>query len=326
MIRVAKKIGRATWLVADLTSSSVNSSVGFASRRRRMFSVTTIAPSTITPKSSAPSDSMLADIWAAFIRTKMETTASGMVTATTSALRGLPRNSIRTTITRPMPSSTVWPILLDGRLDEIAAVENGDDVNIFGFELLAQLLHLGVDAVDDVRHVLVFETHDDALDRRRVLVEAQDAFGLLVGVAQGPEIADQDRHAVGLRHDDIAEVVEGVHEPDAADDEALVAARHPAAARIGGVVVDRVDDVVDPEPVAQELGRVEIEPELPGEARRNCRRRRHLAPAAAPAGRSSADTPTAPSGSWCRIRACNGRSPAPAPTPRRARRRRPAAG
>src|SRR5215831_17454086 len=116
MIRVAKKIGRATWPVADLTSSSVNSSVGFDSRRRRMFSVTTIAPSTITPKSSAPSDSMLADMWAAFIRTKMETTASGMVTATTSALRGLPRNSIR-------------------------------------LELLAQLVHLGVDAGDNLGHV-----------------------------------------------------------------------------------------------------------------------------------------------------------------------------
>ena len=106
---------------------------------------------------------------------------------------------------------------------------------------------------------------DDALDRGRVGVLAQDALGFLVGVAQRAEIADQDRHAVGLRHDDIAEVVEGVHQPDAADDEALVAARHAAAAGIGGVVVDRVDDVVDAEAVTQQLGRVEIEPELPGE-------------------------------------------------------------
>ena len=68
-----------------------------------------------------------------------------------------------------------------------------------------------------------------------------------------------------LRHDDVAEVVEGAHEPDAANDEALVATRHPAAARIGGVVVDRVDDVVDAQPVTQEFGRIEIEPELPGE-------------------------------------------------------------
>ena len=32
MIRVAKKIGRATWLVADLMSSSVRASVGFHSK------------------------------------------------------------------------------------------------------------------------------------------------------------------------------------------------------------------------------------------------------------------------------------------------------
>ncbi len=46
-----------------------------------------------------------------------------------------------------------------------------------------------------------------------VLVHAQDAFGLLVGVAQAAEIADQDRHAVALGHDDIAEIVECAHKP-----------------------------------------------------------------------------------------------------------------
>ena len=122
-----------------------------------------------------------------------------------------------------------------------------------------------MDAGDDLRRVRVFEELDDALDRCRVPVLAQDAFGFLVGVAQGSEIADQDRHAVGLRHDDVAEVVKVAHQPDAADDEALIAARHPAAAGIRGVVVDRVDDVVDADAVTQEFGRIEIEPELPRE-------------------------------------------------------------
>src|SRR2546428_6599711 len=149
--------------------------------------------------------------------------------------------------------------------DEIAAVKNGDKVDIVGLELLAQFIHLGVDAGNDLRHVRVFEPHDDALDRRRVLIEAKNPFWLLVGVAQGAEVADQDRHAVRLSHDDIAEVVEGVHQPDTTDDEALVAARHPAAACVRGVAVDRVNDVVDSEAVTQEFGRVEIEPELPGE-------------------------------------------------------------
>ena len=112
MIKVAKKIGRATWAVAVCTSSAVNPSVGFASRRRRMFSVTTMAPSTMMPKSMAPSDSMLADILVRLIRMNAITMASGMVTATTSALRELPRNMISTMQTRPMPSSTVWATLL----------------------------------------------------------------------------------------------------------------------------------------------------------------------------------------------------------------------
>src|SRR5882672_2508819 len=150
--------------------------------------------------------------------------------------------------------------------DEIATVKNGDNVDIVGLELLAQLVHLRVDAGDDLRHVRVFEPHDDALDRRRVLIQAKNPFGFLVGVAQGSEIANQDRHAIRLSDDDIAEVVEGVHQPDTTDDEALVAARHPAAARVRGVVVDRVDDVVDSEAVPQEFGRVEIESELAREA------------------------------------------------------------
>src|SRR5262249_53569357 len=119
------------------------------------------------------------------------------------------------------------PDLAYGRGDEIAAVENGDDVDIVRFELLAQLLHLGVNAGNDFRHIRLLEPHDDTLDGRRVLIQAKDPFRFLVGIAQGAEVADQDRHAVGLRHDDIAEVLEGTHESDAADDKALIAARHP---------------------------------------------------------------------------------------------------
>ena len=145
--------------------------------------------------------------------------------------------------------------LAHGGGDEVATVENGDDVNILGLELLAQFLDLGVDAADDLRHVRVLEPHDDTLDRRWVLVQSQDSLGFLVRVAQDPEIANKDRHAVALGHDYIAEIVERAHESDAANDEVLVTSRYPAAAA-----------VVDTQPVTQELGRVQVEPELPGEA------------------------------------------------------------
>ena len=142
----------------------------------------------------------------------------------------------------------------------------GDDMHVLRLELLAQLVDLGVDVVDHFRDILVLEGRDDAFDRRRIPVHSQNAFGLLVRVAQRTKIAHQDRHAVGLRHNDVAEIVKGVNETDATDDEGLVAARDAAAAGIRGVVVDRVDDVVDAEIVAQQLGRIEIDPELPGEA------------------------------------------------------------
>ena len=58
------------------------------------------------------SESMLADILVRLIRMNAITMASGMVTATTRALRQLPRNMINTMQTRPMPSSTVWATLL----------------------------------------------------------------------------------------------------------------------------------------------------------------------------------------------------------------------
>ena len=156
--------------------------------------------------------------------------------------------------------------LAHGRGDEVAPVEHRDDVDVVGIELLIKLRDFCVNAVNCVRDVLVLQPHDDPLDRRRVLVKAQDSLGLLMRVAQFAEVANEYRHAVSLGHDDIAEIIEGAHEPDAADDQALVAARHPTAARIGAVVGDRVCDVVDAYAVTQELSGVQIEPELPREA------------------------------------------------------------
>ncbi len=112
MTRVAKKIGRMTWPAADATSSVLSTVVGFASRRRRIASVTTIAPSTMTPKSIAPSENRFAGIFVACIKMNTVTSDSGIVTATTRALRGLPRNRINTMQTRPTPSITVCETLL----------------------------------------------------------------------------------------------------------------------------------------------------------------------------------------------------------------------
>src|ERR1700740_537714 len=117
-------------------------------------------------------------------------------------------------------------------------------MNVLGLEVLPQFVNFGMNAGEDLRCILVFEEIDDTLDRVRVFVLAQDAFRFLVRVTQGAEIADQDRQAVPLCHDDIAEIIEIADEPDAADHEALVTTGYPAAAGIRIVAVDGVDDVV----------------------------------------------------------------------------------
>src|SRR5882757_502298 len=53
-----------------------------------------------------------------------------------------------------------------------------------------------------------------------------------------------------------------MNEADAADDEALVAARHPATAGIRCVIGDGVRDVVQSDSVTQQLGGIEVKPEL----------------------------------------------------------------
>ena len=69
--------------------------------------MTTIAPSTMMPKSIAPSDSKFAGMLVKRIKINAIRIDSGMVVATISELRGLPKNSISTKITRPMPSTMV---------------------------------------------------------------------------------------------------------------------------------------------------------------------------------------------------------------------------
>ncbi len=69
------------------------------------FSTTITAPSTMMPKSIAPSDSRLAGIPMKLRPRKVASSASGMVTATIAAARRLPRNIHSTIDTRSAPSS-----------------------------------------------------------------------------------------------------------------------------------------------------------------------------------------------------------------------------
>ena len=71
----------------------------------------TMAPSTMMPKSMAPSDNRLAEIPAWYITMKVVVMANGTVMPTIKALRGLPRKRMSTMSTSPMPENTVCPTL-----------------------------------------------------------------------------------------------------------------------------------------------------------------------------------------------------------------------
>ena len=133
----------------------------------------------------------------------------------------------------------------------------------------------------------------------------------LMAQSGAAEIAHQHRRAIHLRHDDRADFLEIVNQAHAADHIALVAARDPATACVGVVIVDGVDDIRDAEAVVLELPWVEVELVLRREATevRVVDDPWHRLPG--PGSPSSAESPTAPAGSGCRIRAYIGRSRRP---------------
>ncbi|OAV74270.1 hypothetical protein Barb7_02247 [Bacteroidales bacterium Barb7] len=108
IISVAKKTGLATSMMRRTTEASSNDAASSSSRFFRIVSIITIEPSTNMPKSTAPSESRLAGISVRYIRMKATSSDRGMVTATSSAPRQLPRKIIRMATTSIIPKNRVW--------------------------------------------------------------------------------------------------------------------------------------------------------------------------------------------------------------------------
>ncbi len=70
-----------------------------------MFSTTITAPSTMMPKSIAPSDSRFAGMPRIVRPMKVASSDSGIIAATIADARRLPRNTNSTTVTSAAPSS-----------------------------------------------------------------------------------------------------------------------------------------------------------------------------------------------------------------------------
>ena len=123
MIAAAKKMALFTWLEASAMTASFAPISCFgvrglklvaSARLRKMFSTMMTVASTIRPKSMAPTDRRFADSPRSVMIRMAKNRAKGMVAATITALRRLPRNTHCTRKISTMPKimlcSTVWVV------------------------------------------------------------------------------------------------------------------------------------------------------------------------------------------------------------------------
>ena len=108
MISIENSVGRPTSVAACSITSRRSSSrrfSPFSDRRCMMFSTMITAPSTMMPKSSAPSDSRLAGTPMIFRPRKVPKSASGMISTTVRLARRLDKNRYSTSDTSTAPST-----------------------------------------------------------------------------------------------------------------------------------------------------------------------------------------------------------------------------
>src|SRR6516165_6218741 len=95
-----------------------------------------------------------------------------------------------------------------------------------------------------LRGIGTTQQQDRALDPIVPVIIAKDAVALLGGKLKLAAVAQKDRCAVALGHYDGAHVVESLHQTDAADDKAELAARDDAAAGAAAIGADGIGDVL----------------------------------------------------------------------------------
>ena len=107
-INMEKNVGRPTATVASRIASRRDDRsrrMACPDKRRNTFSTTMTAPSTMIPKSIAPSERRLAGIPRSVRPMNVASSERGMITATIAAARTLPRNKSSTAPTSMAPSS-----------------------------------------------------------------------------------------------------------------------------------------------------------------------------------------------------------------------------
>ena len=201
-----------------------------------MFSTITTAPSTIMPKSIAPIDSRFAGMCAQSRQMNENSRANGIVTATISAVRTLKRNMPEDDEHQQHAAHQVAFDGLGGLLNQIGAVVVRHDLDIrrqhAPVERLGQLLDF---FQNDLR--LLADAHqDDAFDGIVLTHVAELSEPRRVADRDGADVFHVDRNAGVRGDDDVADVVERLHQAEAADVVELAALRVEPAARVGVVV------------------------------------------------------------------------------------------
>jgi hypothetical protein len=165
-----------------------------------------------------------------------------------------------------------------GHTDQRAAVVVGNDLNARRqAAVLVEFLDFGLHLREDVVSVLGAPHHHDGGGNIIVAVSPRDAEARHMADRNGRDILDLDRQAVGLRQNDVLNVLNPValshilgaarvDEPDAADIDRLLPDRDLATADIDVAIPKRADQLRHGDVVGLELFQVRIDIELLGGA------------------------------------------------------------
>ena len=219
---------------------------GARSRCLWAFSIMTMAASIMAPTAMAmpPRLMMLAPSPSARMPTNAIRMPTGSIRMATSALRTCSRNTMQTSETTTLSSTSVCLQGVDGRVDELRAVVDRQDLGARG-QAFRHLRELRLDALDDVQRVRAEALQDDAAGDLALAVHLGDAATLV-----GPELDPGDvphpqrRAAVGLE-DDVLDVGDAPQVAAPAHHELELGELDRAAADVGVARPDRVAELVE---------------------------------------------------------------------------------
>ena len=151
---------------------------------------------------------------------------------------------------------------VQGGVDQRAAIQVGDHLDVFRQQIGIQIVHGRMDAGQRLGRIEILQQQGDAFDGVGIVVFAEDAAPLHVAVGELAQVLHQHRHAILAADDDVAHVVQRLQQAHAAHHVRLLAAVDDAAAAADVVGVDGVLHLRQREAVAVQFCGIEFQHEL----------------------------------------------------------------